>query len=279
MSGSGNQPNRRGRQSSQQGGQRQGGQRQGGQQQGGQQQGGYSQQQGGYSQQQGGYSQQQGGYGQPPQGTGGGSAVQTLQQPGPMRFLKGSAILGALGGLIFSLMMILIGKIGGFPILPGATDTARSTAGVASTTTGTGGTSTQDAFDATLATSHETIIAYMSTELAPFLAFGLAIVVGVLVATRLDAAGSTKMATAGVGMFAGGLLLVVIASAVIGFLGPEIPDVLLRQQGLGAAAGAVDTSLASPEFGNIIFNGVFAGLGSAATAAATVFSLDNFMLE
>jgi hypothetical protein len=201
-----------------------------------------------------------------------------------MRFLKGSAILGALGGLAFAVMMVLIGKIGGFPVLPGATDTARTAASATSVGAGAGGTAAgggTQAFDAGLSTAHETIIAYMSTELAPFLAFGLAVVIGVLVATRLDDNSTTKLATAAVGMFAGGLLLVVVSSIVIGFLGPSVPQVLLSQAGGGAAAaaGAFDTSIASPQFTNIILNGVLAGVGSAGAAAATVFSLENFMFS
>jgi Na+/proline symporter len=197
-----------------------------------------------------------------------------------LRFLKGSTILGATTGLVFAIMMVLIGKLGGFPVLPGATETAREAAGSGVV----GGVGQQEvsgteAFDATLATSHETLIAYMSTELAPFLAFGLAVVVGVLVATRLDEPRTNKLATAGAGMFAGGFLLVLVSSLIIGVLGPSVPDVLLESQGVGAAASAVDTSLASPQFSNILLNGVFAGVGSGATAAATVFSLDSFMLD
>jgi len=277
---SGGQPNSGNRARSQQGqgghpqGQRQGSHQQG-QQQRGQQQ--YSQQQESYGQQQGEYDQES--YRQPPQG-GGESPIQAIQRAGPMRFLKGSTILGATTGFVFAIMMVLIGKLGGFPVLPGATETARETAGSGVV----GGVGQQEvsgteAFDATLATSHETIIAYMSTELAPFLAFGLAVVVGVLVVTRLDESRTNKLATAGAGMFAGGFLLVVVSSLIIGVLGPSIPDVLLEAQGAGAAASAIDTSLASPQFSNILLNGVFAGVGSGATAAATVFSLDSFMLD
>lgn len=197
-----------------------------------------------------------------------------------MRFVKGSTILGATTGIAFALMMILVGKIGGFPILPGATETARDAAESGAVgAAGQGDVSGTEAFDATLATSHETLIAYMSTELAPFLAFGLAVVVGVLVVTRLDESRTNKLATAGAGMFAGGFLLVLVSSLLIGVLGPSIPDILLEAQGAGMAASAIDTSLASPQFTNIILNGVFAGVGSGATAAATVFSLDRFILE
>jgi len=261
---SGEQQNSGNRARSQQG---QGGHPQRGQQQGQRQRG----------QQQ--YSQQQESYRQPPQ-SGGESPVQAIQRPGPMRFVKGSTILGATTGFVFAIMMVLIGKLGGFPVLPGATETARETAGSGVV----GGVGQQEvsgteAFDATLATSHETLIAYMSTELAPFLAFGLAVVVGVLVGTRLDEPRTNKLATAGAGMFVGGFLLVVVSSLIIGVLGPSVPDILLEAQGVGSAASAVDTSLASPQFSNILLNGVFAGVGSGATAAATVFSLDSFMLD
>jgi hypothetical protein len=46
----------------------------------------------------------------------------------------------------------------------------------------------------------------------------------------------------------------------------------------GAVAGAVNTGLAQPQWGNIIINGIVAGIGAGAAAAATVFSLDNFLL-
>lgn len=270
MSGSGNQPNQGGGQSPQQGGQPQGqrgGQPQGGQPQGGQPQGGQPQ------------GQPQGGYGQPPQG--GNSPLDQLQQPGPMRFLKGSSVLGAVGGLVFAVMMVLISKIGGFPVLPGATSTIRSQMTGGATGGAGGGAAAAgqtQAFDATISTAHQTIIAYMSTELAPFLAFGLAVLVGVLVVTQLDDDSQTKMVAAGAGMFAGGALLVIVSSIVIGILGPSVPQVLLQQSGAGAFASAFNTSLASPQFMNIILNGIFAGLGAGATAVVTVFSLNNFFM-
>ena len=265
MSGSGNQPNQGGDQP-QQGGQAQGGQPQGNQAQGGQpHQGGQP---------------QQGDYGQPPQG-GGESPVDALQRPGPQRYLKGIGILSGIAGVAFSVMMILVMKIGGFPVLPAAVQQARNLAAAAggATTGGATAASPTQQLDAGISTSHQVIISYMSTELAPFIAFGLALVVGVIVATQMSDDGQAKLATAGAGMFVGGLLIVVISSALIGFLGPSVPQSLLSSAGAGGVAGAVNPSLATPQWGNIIINGILAGVGAGAGAAATVFSLDNYLLE
>jgi hypothetical protein len=199
-----------------------------------------------------------------------------------MQFIKGSAILGSIAGLIFAVMMVLVGKIGGFPLLPGATDAARAAASEAGTI---GGVNQQVAnpeavFDTTLATAYETNIAYTSTQLAPFLAFGLAIVVGVIIATRLNETQNINLATAGIGMFVGGSLLVIITSLIIGFLGPNIPDILFQAQGINSDfASSINTKLTSPQYTNIIVNGIFAGIGSGAVSAATVFSLNNLMPE
>lgn len=256
MSGSGNQSN-------QGSGQSQGGQPQGQPQSGHQQN-----------------AQSDGGYGQPQQGGGSESAVDALQRPGPKKFIKGIGILSAAAGVAFSVMMILVMKMGGFPILPGAVQQARNLAAAAGGVGAGGATaaSPTQQLNAGISTSHQVIISYMSTELAPFIAFGLALVVGVLVATQMADSSTAKVATAGAGMFVGGLLIVVISSALIGLLGPSVPQSLLSAADAGAVAGAVNTGLAQPQWGNIIINGIVAGIGAGAGAAATVFSLDNFLL-
>jgi hypothetical protein len=176
--------------------------------------------------------------------------------------------------------MILVMKIGGFPILPEAVNQARNLAATAGQVGGSqAGPSPTQQLDAGISTSHEVIISYMSTELAPFIAFGLAVVVGGLVATQMTDDGQAKLATAGVGMFAGGLIIVVVSSALIGFLGPSLPQSLLSAAGTGGVAGAVTPGLAAPQWGNIVLNGIMAGVGAGGTAAATVYSLDNFFLN
>lgn len=237
-----------------------------------------SQPQDGHDQQpQGG--QQPGGSGQPPEG-GGESPVDALQREGPKSYVKGIAILSAVAGVTFSVMMILVMKIGGFPILPEAVDQARNLAATAGQVGGTQtGASPTQQLDAGISTSHEVIISYMSTELAPFIAFGLAVAVGGLVATQMTDDDQAKLATAGVGMFAGGLIIVVISSALIGFLGPSLPRSLLSAAGAGGVAGAVSPGLAAPQWGNIIINGIMTGVGAGGTAAATVYSLDNFFFD
>ncbi|MFC7133742.1 MULTISPECIES: hypothetical protein [Salinibaculum] len=220
-------------------------------------------------------------YGQPPQ-AGGESPIDALQRPGPQRFLKGIAILSAVGGAAFSVMMILVMKIGGFPVLPAATQTARQAAAAAGQFQAGAGTSTAASpvqqLNAGISTTHEVIVSYMSTELAPFIAFALAILVGVLVATRMADDQQAKLATAGAGMFAGGLIIVVVSSTLISLLGPSIPQSLLSSADTTASlVGAVSPGLASAQWGTIVVNGILAGLGSGAAAAGTVYTLDNYL--
>ncbi len=232
-----------------------------------------------------GGGQQQGGTGPTPQRGGGGgeSPVDALQRPGPQKYIRGIAILSAAAGAAFSIMMILVMKIGGFPVLPAAVQQARNLAGAAAGTgAGTGavqGPSPTQQINAGVSTSHEVIITYMSTELAPFIAFGLALVVGVLIATQMSDKPQAKLATAGAGMFVGGLLVVFISSVLISLLGPSLPQSLISGAGAGSAAGAVNPGLAEAQWGNIIINGILAGIGSGAAAAAMVFSLDNYFLD
>lgn len=191
-------------------------------------------------------------------------------------YVQSVVAFSAIGGIVFGLMMVVVGKVGGLPILPGATDAARSM-----TTRTTPGA--QQAFDSGLSLTHEVLIAYMSTELAPFVAFGIAIVGGVLAAQRSENA--SKLGSAVVATLVGGALFVLLSTVLIGFLGPDASSFLQTvsqvspgtgaSPGVGAAAGAIDTSLASPQFGNIIINSVATGVGSALVAGVTVFSLDN----
>ena len=173
-------------------------------------------------------------------------------------------------------------KIGGFPVLPAATDTARQLAEAQAPTgglesTATASPSSVELLNQGISTSHQVIISYMTAELAPFIAFGLALVVGTVVSTQTSEDMQSKFTVSGVGMLIGGFLIVLISSALVGFLGPSIPQSVLDSA--GTQASVVKPGLAAPQWGNIFMNGVMTGVGAAGAAIVTVFSLDTFFAE
>lgn len=190
--------------------------------------------------------------------------------------------MSGLAGIIFGALMVLVMKIGGFPVLPAATDTARQLAEAQAPTgglesTATASPSSVELLNQGISTSHQVIISYMTAELAPFIAFGLALVVGTVVSTQTSEDMQSKFTVSGVGMLIGGFLIVLISSALVGFLGPSIPQSVLDSA--GTQASVVKPGLAAPQWGNIFMNGVMTGVGAAGAAIVTVFSLDTFFAE
>jgi hypothetical protein len=177
-------------------------------------------------------------------------------------------------GILLGVMVFLIGTVGGFTILPEATDTAQSMA----EQSGQG-----DTLDNTLSNTHQTLLGYLTGQIAPFIAFLMAPMFGLVAGTQMSSARKTKQFTAAAGTFVGAILFVFIVTFIASMVVPDLTDFPLGALGTGmgggeaAALSAVETGLGSIQFLNTLINGVIVGLLSAGTAAATVYITDDFL--
>lgn len=267
MSGS-NDPNGQSTQEGrQQGGQNQENYQQGTQNQGAPGQGNYQQANQG-SQSQGNY-QQGSQYGGQQQYGGGSSALDDLQRPEPMRFIKGIVGTMVAASVLLGVLIFLLGALGGFPVLPEAAGMVSGMAGVGSI----------------FGSSHKLLLGYLTAEVAPFVAFIMAPIFGALVGFRMQSSARTKQLAAGAGTFSGALAFVVIVTVIASMV---IPSASAFTEAASSAAGtssiapgpstsaAALGSLGSVQFGNLIINALLIAVLSGATAAATVFSIDTF---
>ncbi|QGN08004.1 hypothetical protein Hrd1104_12330 [Halorhabdus sp. CBA1104] len=230
---------------------------------------------------QGGQYAQQGQYAQGG-GYGGSSLLNDLQRPEPKRYLKG--IVGTMGiaSVLLGAMTFLLGMIGGFSFVPGAVEVAGSTASAM-------GTSSGPQVGQALGTTHQLTIGYLTAEIAPFIAFGLAPLIGLFVATRMSDDVQTRRMTAGAGVFLGGFVFVLVTTLMASFIVPSL-SAFTEAAGSSAAglgglpAGASEMSgslnnLSSIQFGNLIINSVIVGLMSGIAAFGAAYAADTFLGE
>jgi hypothetical protein len=200
------------------------------------------------------------------------SAIDKLQQREPMGYLKGIAGSFVLAGVLLGVMSFVVGRVGGFAILPNSVVTLRD---AASATTTTGANPVTES----LSTTHSTLMTYLPAEIAPFIAFTLAIGFAVLVATQLAEDANTRMLTAAVGNGVGSFLFVALGTIIVAMTAPSVPDSLSSTTGLGTGFGTgsmvSSMGLGSPQIGSLVINSVLVAVFAAIVSAAVVFAVDN----
>jgi len=213
---------------------------------------------------------------QPPGG--GGNALDALGGGEPNKFIKGIISTMATVGILLGVLVFLLGMVGGFAVLPGAYDDARQDIEQQASDTNVPGSSqvSSDYIDKVESSTYKTVNGYLVSLVAPFLAFFMAPIFGAIVAFEMD--GGSKVQTAAVGTFVGGILFMILATFIASLSIPDatafLPDGL---GGLATAQTDVSTALGSVQFLNLIIDSVVVGAVTAAAAAATTFSIDNFV--
>lgn len=218
---------------------------------------------------------------QPP-GGGGGNGLDALGSGEPNQYLKGIISTMATVGLLLGVLVFLLGIVGGFAVLPGAYDDAKSDIGQQGGVDGVPATSqvNADYVDKVESSTFQTINGYLVSLIAPFLAFLMAPIFGAVVAFRMGP-NSSKELTVAAGTFVGGILFMLLATFIASL---SIPDIAaFAPEGTGALVSAaaeeegVSTGLGSVRFLKLLINSVVVGAVTAAAAVATTYSIDNFV--
>jgi len=216
---------------------------------------------------------------QPPGG--GGNALDSLGDGEPNKFLKGIISTMATVGILLGVLVFLLGMVGGFTVLPGAYDDARQDIEQQASDTDVPASSqvSSDYIDKVESSTYKTVNGYLVSLIAPFLAFLMAPIFGAVVAFQMD--GGSKVQTAAAGTFIGGILFMILATVIASL---SIPDIAaFVPEGMGSAvtqqfeAEGISTGLGSVRFLKLLINSVVVGAVTAAAAAATTFSIDNFV--
>ncbi|WP_181687284.1 hypothetical protein [Halorhabdus salina] len=216
-------------------------------------------------------------------GFGGSNLLNDLQRPEPKRYLKG--IVGTMGiaSVLLGVMTFLLGLIGGFPFVPGAVEVADSAASAMSASGG-------PQVGQLMGTSHQLTIGYLTAEIAPFVAFGLAPLIGLFVATQMSEDAQTRRMTAGVGVFLGAFVFVLVTTVIASFVVPSL-SAFAEAAGSSAGdlggfgmAGATELSgsldnLSSIQFGNLLINSAIVGLMGGIAAFGAAYAADTFLGE
>lgn len=172
----------------------------------------------------------------------------------------------AAAAALLGILVFLLGNVGGFPLLPEAVTQAQEQ------------TQSTAVVDDALSSSHQLLLAYLTAELAPFIAFLMAPLFGMLAGLRMTVAPRTKQLTAAAGTFAGAVVFVVVVTLFASFVVPEASDFGPAASLAGAQQNPdAATGLGSIQFGNTIVNGLLVGLLAGATAFATTYSIDGFL--
>jgi len=213
---------------------------------------------------------------QPPGG--GGNALDALGEGEPNKYLKGIISTMATVGILLGVLVFLLGAIGGFAVLPGAYDDARQEIEQQASDTGVPGSSqvSADYIDKVESSTYKTLNGYLVSLIAPFIAFLMAPIFGIAVAFQMD--DGSKVQTVAAGTFVGAILFMILATFIASL---SIPDATaFLPDGLGELATAqmdVSTALGSVQFLTLLIDSVVVGTVTAAAAAATTFSIDNFV--
>ena len=186
----------------------------------------------------------------------------------------------SLAGILMGIMSVLLSVVGGFSALPGSVVTYRSE--LQQATSGTGGLqdgqSEIQVLNQAISTGHEAVVTAVSTEVAPFIALMLAVVVGVALAVK--SSDDDILVSAGVGGLVGGFLFMVLAvfvtSLVYPSIGEDVPSSLYYTfSGFAGENGA----LLSLQMTNLLINSVIVGIVTGLTAATSAFSVERFFPE
>ncbi len=209
---------------------------------------------------QGGGGAQQGGYAGQAHAGGQESIGNVLQRPKPKSYMQ--SIIGSMGvaGLLLGVGVFLVAEMGGWSLIPGAA-TAISSPEVTTA----------------LAFSHKLTLAYVTNELAIFLAFIMAPLFGALVGLRMDDSERAKYATSGVGVGIGALLFVMIVGFIASMVVPSVPQSLSQTGQFGGTGMASQVNLGQVQFGKLLINGILVAIPAGLAASATAyFTADSF---
>lgn len=185
-------------------------------------------------------------------------------------------------GLLLGVLVFLLGMVGGFAVLPGAYDDARSDLDQQGGVDGVPATSqlNADYVDKVESSTFQTINGYLVSLIAPFLAFLMAPIFGTIVAFRMGP-NSSKELTVAAGTFVGGILFMFLATFIASL---SIPDIAaFFPDGVGTLATSqfesegISTGLGSVRFVALLINSVVVGAVTAGAAVATTYSVDNFV--
>lgn len=184
----------------------------------------------------------------------------------------------SIAGVLMGVLSALLSVVGGFSALPGTVVQVQS-ALQQQNSLGSGlqqGQSELDALNQALSTAHETVVTGLTTELAPFVAFVLAVAIGVGLAVKSDDSGNVM--TAGVGALIGGFLFVALSVFVTSL---AYPTIAVGQGGAALGAGFADLAtetgaILQLQMTNLLLNAVVVGIVAALTAAASAFTVDRF---
>ena len=204
---------------------------------------------------------QQGGYAGQAQAGGQESIGTILGRPKPKSYMQ--SIVGSMGvvGILLGVGTFLVAQAGGRSLLPGIVQSV-SVQGV----------------DQAISATHQLTLAYVTNELAIFLAFMMAPLFGALVALRMDDTERAKLATSGVGVAIGTFVFVVIVAFVASMF---VPSASQFTSGLPTGTSAVggfqgaSFGLGSVNFGNLVINGVLMGIAGGLAASATGYFLSG----
>lgn len=195
---------------------------------------------------------------QPAAGAGQEGIGDILQRPGPKSYMQG--IIGSMSivGALLGVGVFLVAEMGGRSLMPGA----------ASAVSG-------EQVNTALTFTHKLTLAYVTNELAIFLAFLMAPLFGALVALRMDDTFRAKLATSGVGVGVGALAFTVIVAFIASMVVPSVPQSLAAASAGSFGAAGTSVDLGSVEFGNLIINGIMIGITAGVAASATAYMVEE----
>ena len=186
----------------------------------------------------------------------------------------------SIAGILMGILSVLLSVVGGFSALPGSVVAARSDLQDAASGTGglQSGQSQLEVVNQAVSTAHEAVVTAVSTEVAPFIALVLAVVVGAALA--LKSTGDDNVVSAGIGGLIGGFLFMILAifvtSLVFPSLGDGVPSGIIYQFSVFTGENGAILTL---QMTNLLINAVVVGVVTGITAAGTTFSVDRFFPE
>lgn len=193
------------------------------------------------------------------------SPIDIIQRPGPQQYLKGTVGLMAAFGVLLGVGAYLLGAVGGFSILPSAIQDVQSLVS---------GQQAQ-ALNEAITKTHEGFLAYFTNELAPFLGFLLAPLIGVVVGTNMEDSKRAKLTTAGASVFTGTVVFVVILGFFASLLVPEVPQ-SAADSVAGGVSSMVSTDAGSLNYGTLITNAIVVAIPAGLAAASTTYFYDEY---
>ena len=185
----------------------------------------------------------------------------------------------SIAGVLMGIMSALLSLVGGFPSLPGSVTQTRSALQDLSANSGglqQSGQSELGALNQAISTAHEAVVTGLTTELAPFVAFVIAVAIGVGLAVK--STDDSPVATAGVGSLIGGFLFILLAVFITSIFYPSVPTGESATTITGTFSGLANQNgtILKLQLTNLLLNSVVVGIVTGLTAAASAFSVDRF---